>query len=213
MTKFKVKICGIKDNSIIDCCIENGIDYFGLVFYSKSPRFINEELAIELINYAKNKKITPVGVFVNHNIDALKSFIEKSKITLIQLHGSEDNDYVKSLKKNFNIKVIKSVGIRTSYDFEKLESFSECDYFLFDYKPEQLELPGGNAKRFDWSLLEKITVNKSWFLSGGLNINNIIEIKSNLFPYGIDISSGVEEREGIKSSKKIKDIMKKLNEF
>ena len=80
-----------------------------------------------------------------------------------------------------NIKVIKSVGIRTSYDFEKLESFSECDYFLFDYKPEQLELPGGNAKRFDWSLLEKITVNKSWFLSGGLNINNIIEIKSNLF--------------------------------
>ena len=128
MTKFKVKICGIKDNSIIDCCIENGIDYFGLVFYSKSPRFINEELAIELINYAKNKKITPVGVFVNHNIDALKSFIEKSKITLIQLHGSEDNDYVKSLKKNFNIKVIKSVGIRTSYDFEKLDHLKRYRY-------------------------------------------------------------------------------------
>ena len=213
MSKFKVKICGIKDISTIDCCIENEINYFGLVFYSKSPRFINEALSIKLLDYAKNKRITPVGVFVNYNIEELKSFIEKTKLNLIQLHGNENNDYIKSLKKNFNIEIIKSIGIKNTEDFAKLESFSECDYFLFDYKPEELELPGGNAKRFDWSLLKKFTINKPWFLSGGLNINNIIEIKSNLFPYGIDISSGVEEKKGIKSLKKINDIMKKINEF
>ena len=213
MTKFKVKICGIKDVSIIDCCVKNNVDYFGLIFYSQSPRFISEELSVKLLEYAKNRKITPIGVFVNYNIDKLKRYIEKTKLTIIQLHGNEDNNYIKSIKKNFNIEIIKNIGIKTNKDLKKIELFSECDYFLFDYKPDELELPGGNAKRFDWSLLKKFTTDKPWFLSGGLNISNINEIKSNLFPYGIDISSGVEEKIGIKSIKKINDIMTKLNEL
>ena len=75
--------------------------------------------------------------------------------------------------------------------------------FLLDYKPSNNELPGGNAKKFSWSLLSDINLNKPWFLSGGININNINEIKNYATPFGIDISSGVEEKPGIKSKEKI----------
>ena len=80
--------------------------------------------------------------------------------------------------------------------------------FLFDYKPLNYELPGGNAKTFDWKLIRGINVTKPWFLSGGININNIKEIKNYAIPYGIDISSGVEDKLGIKNNYKIISLLK-----
>ena len=89
--------------------------------------------------------------------------------------------------------------------------YSNTDYYLFDYKPNNNELPGGNAKSFDWSLLRNINISKPWFISGGINIDNIGDILNNLIPYGIDISSGVEDHSGIKNSKKITEIMNIIN--
>ncbi len=82
--------------------------------------------------------------------------------------------------------------------------------FLFDYKPVAKELPGGNSKKFDWKLLKNIKINKPWFISGGINANNIMQIKNYVIPYGIDISSGVEVKKGIKSNKKIESIVNLL---
>ena len=87
--------------------------------------------------------------------------------------------------------------------------YKNVDYFLFDYKPKKSELPGGNAKKFDWSILKKIQLNKPWFLSGGINETNINLIKNTIKPDGIDLSSGVEESLGIKSEKKIKNFINK----
>ncbi len=92
-----------------------------------------------------------------------------------------------------------------------MENLQLSDYFLFDYKPKINELPGGNAKKFDWSLLQNITINKPWFISGGINVENVEQINNKLIPYGIDISSGVEEKPGIKSSHKISALLKILN--
>ena len=72
-------------------------------------------------------------------------------------------------------------------------------------------MPGGNAKSFDWTILKEKKIDKPWFISGGININNVKEIGENIFPYGIDISSGVEAKLGIKSSKKINDLIKTIN--
>lgn len=80
--------------------------------------------------------------------------------------------------------------------------------FLFDYKPSKDELPGGNAKTFSWDLISDIKIDKPWFLSGGININNINKIKNYKIPYGIDISSGVEDKLGIKSNNKITSLLK-----
>ena len=211
MNKSKIKICGVKNTLTIDCCVNNFVDYFGLVFYRKSPRYVSLELTLELLNHSKFKKITPVGVFFNHQIDSLINIIEKTHLNHIQLHGNEDNNYIGLLKKEFDINVIKSIGIKEKIDFKKMEKLSNTDYYLFDYKPEITELPGGNAKKFNWSLLENIRINKPWFISGGINIDNIEEIPNNLIPYGIDISSGVEEKKGIKSSKKIEKILQKIH--
>ena len=211
MNKIKIKICGIKEIATIDCCIENNVEYFGLVFFEKSVRNINLELALKLINYVNFNEITPVGVFANKPINDLKDIIKKTHLNHVQLHGTENNDYISILKKEFNLKVLKSVGIKQKTDLKKIDKLSNADYLLFDYKPEISDLPGGNAKKFDWSLLQDVKINKPWFISGGININNIEEIDKNLIPYGIDISSGVEEKPGIKSIKKINKLLEKLN--
>jgi|TARA_B100001079_G_scaffold30044_1_gene22785 phosphoribosylanthranilate isomerase len=211
LNKSKIKICGINEIKIINCCINNGIEYCGLIFYEKSPRFVNLELAKKIINYVYNKKIIPVGVFVDKPLNEIKKIIEKTCLKHIQLHGNEDNDYINQLKKEFDLKIIKSIGINNKDDLKKMDDLQLSDYFLFDYKPIINELPGGNAKRFDWSLLQNITISKPWFISGGINIGNIGQIDKKLIPYGIDISSGVEEKPGIKSSHKINALLKILN--
>ena len=83
---------------------------------------------------------------------------------------------------------------------------------LFDHKAKRNELPGGNAVSFDWSILRGINFEKPWFISGGINRDNIKDILENLNPYGIDISSGVEGVPGNKSSKKINEIVKIIDD-
>ncbi len=211
MNKPKIKICGVNEIKIIDCCINNGVKYFGLIFYEKSPRFVDQELTTKIINYVNNKRIIPVGVFVNKPLNEIKKIIKKTCLKYIQLHGNENNNYINQLKKEFDLKIIKSIGINNKNDLRKIDDLQLSDYFLFDYKPEINELPGGNAKKFDWSLLHDIKINKPWFISGGININNVEEINKKLIPYGIDISSGVEEKPGIKNSRKIDALLEILN--
>jgi len=211
LNKSKIKICGINEIKIIDCCINNNIEYCGIIFYEKSPRFVNLELAKEIINYVYDKKIIPVGVFVDKPLNEIIKIIKKTCLKHIQLHGNEDNNYIKNLKNEFDLKIIKSIGIKNKDDLRKMDDLQLSDYFLFDYKPKINELPGGNAKSFEWSLLQNITINKPWFISGGINIDNIEQINKRLIPYGIDISSGVEDKPGIKSSNKINALLKNLN--
>ena len=89
--------------------------------------------------------------------------------------------------------------------------YPNADFFLFDYKSKKNELPGGNAKSFKWSILKDKNIAKPWFISGGINKNNINKLLENITPYGIDISSGVEDRPGIKNTNKIKEIVKIIN--
>lgn len=201
-----IKICGLKNISSLKCCIDNNINFFGLIFYKKSPRNIDYEGAIKLVNFSKNKKISSVGVFVNKQIDKMNEVLKKINFDYIQLHGHENNDYIKYIKKN-NIKIIKVLSINNKNDLKNISQFKDADMYLFDYKPKKSELPGGNAKKFDWELLKDLEINKNWFLSGGINRYNINDIKKYTIPYGIDISSGVEVKPGIKSNIKIISLM------
>ena len=155
-------------------------------------------------DYSKNKRISSVGVFVNEKIEDIQKKLEFLKLNYIQLHGDENNSYINSIKnKNKQIKIIKSISLKLSKDLLKIEKYPDADIFLFDYKPTNYELPGGNAKSFDWKLIKNIKISRPWFISGGININNINDIKNYAIPYGIDVSSGVEEKLGIKNNKKI----------
>ena len=113
MSNSKIKICGIKKIETLKCCIQNNINYFGLIFYKKSPRYVSYENALDLINYSKNKNISSVGVFVNENIEYLNKILKKLNFNFIQLHGEENNQYIKDIKKNSNIKIIKVISVNT----------------------------------------------------------------------------------------------------
>ena len=206
---MQFKICGLKEINIIKCCEKNNVDFFGMIFYKKSPRYITLKKAQKLVKFCKNMNVKPVGVFVNENLEIIKSFIKKLDLKIVQLHGIENNQYIKEIKHSSDLKVIKSISIKDKEDFRKINSYQTNDYFLLDYKAKKDDLPGGNAKQFDWSLLSDLKINKPWFLSGGINISNINKIRKYANPNGIDLSSGVEEAPGIKSLTMIDNLFEK----
>ena len=203
------KICGIKNEDTLICCEDNSVDFFGMIFYPKSPRNISIEEASNLQKKSENLNINGVGVFVNKNINEIEDIIKKLRLKYVQLHGSEDEEYIKTLKR-IGVKVIKSISISNINDLRNISNYNSSDYFLFDYKPMKNELPGGNAKSFNWNILKNLNTNKPWFLSGGISIKNIQEILNDINPFGIDLSSGVEKELGIKDNHIINNFIDKL---
>ncbi len=203
------KICGIKNEDTLICCEDNSVDFFGMIFYPKSPRNISIEDASNLLKKSENLNINGVGVFVNKNINETEDIIKKVRLKYVQLHGSEDEEYIKTLKR-IGVKVIKSISISNINDLRNISKYNSSDYFLFDYKPMKNELPGGNAKSFDWNILKNLNTNKPWFLSGGISIRNIQEILNDINPFGVDLSSGVEKELGIKDNHIINNFIHKL---
>ena len=203
------KICGLKNKKSLLCCEENNVDFFGMIFYEKSPRNITLNEAKILTAESKKLKIKPVGVFVDHDINNLKEIISTLGLKYVQLHGIENQFYINEVKKKFDLKIIKKISIRNIEDLDKIHKFKNIDYLLFDYKPNNNELPGGNSKSFNWSLLKGQKIDLPWFISGGINETNIKNIQNFINPNGIDLSSGVEESPGIKSNAKINNLIKK----
>ncbi len=205
------KICGIKNEDTLMCLENNNVNFFGMIFYPKSPRNISIKNAKILQNKSEGLNINGVGIFVNKNINELEKIIINLKLKFVQLHGSEDEEYIKNIKKN-DVKVIKSISINKKNDLNKISKYQSVDYFLFDYKPSKDELPGGNSKSFNWNILKDLKIQKPWFLSGGINSNNIEQILYDINPIGVDLSSGVEKELGIKDNRIINNFIRKLKD-
>ena len=200
---MKLKVCGMKYSQNITE-IENLFpDLMGFIFYEKSKRFFNQP-EINL-----NTKVKRVGVFVNENIQEIKNKIKKYKLDYVQLHGEENVNFCHSLQPF--VKIIKVFKIDYNFNFKKTEEFEEvCDYFLFDTKSQ---LHGGSGKKFDWDLLKNYNCKKDFFLSGGIDISDIEEIKKivNSYPIaGIDVNSKFELENLEKDKEKINLLIKKL---
>ncbi len=206
-----IKVCGIQHKDTLFCCENNKVNFFGMIFYPKSPRNISIENAAVLQKISENLNINGVGVFVNKNINEIENIINSLELKFVQLHGIEDEIYIKKLKK-IGVKVIKSISVSNVKDLNNIKKYESADYFLFDYKPLEGDLPGGNAKSFDWNILKNLSTEKPWFLSGGININNIQQIINDINPLGVDLSSGVEKELGIKDNGIINNFIEKLND-
>ena len=205
----EVKVCGITKKKDAELILNAGAKYLGFILFKKSPRHISIENASILQKRSENLKINGVGVFVNKNINELEKIIKTINLRFVQLHGSEDESYIQNIK-NSGVNVIKSIPIKDKNDLINIDRYKSADYYLFDYKPMKGELPGGNAKNFDWEIIKNFKTNKPWFLSGGINIKNIQEILHDINPFGIDLSSGVEKELGIKDNHIINNLIDKL---
>ncbi len=200
---MKLKVCGMKHSQNITEIESLFPDLMGFIFYEKSKRFFNQP-EINL-----NNKVKRVGVFVNENIQEIKNKIKKYKLDYVQLHGEENVNFCHSLQPF--AKIIKVFKIDYNFNFKKTEEFEEvCDYFLFDTKSQ---LHGGSGKKFDWNLLKNYNCKKDFFLSGGIDISDIEEIKKivNSYPIaGIDVNSKFELDNLEKDKEKINLLIKKL---
>ena len=210
MKKVKLKICGMKYSENIQKIAMLKPDYLGFIFWDKSIRKYEQN---EITNLDLN--IKKVGVFVDSFIDEILHKIKVFKLDVIQLHGTETDDFCRELKKE-NIKIIKAFSVDNNFDFNKLNKYKNAvDYFLFDTKGK---LPGGNGLRFDWHVLEKYTLKKPFFLSGGIGLTEIDEVKKFLnsdlasYCYAIDINSRFEDNPGVKNKNDIKKFKKLLYE-
>lgn len=197
--KTEIKICGLSNIEAIDRVIERGASHIGFIFFAKSPRNIEPDLAGKLADQVRGK-VKIVAVTVNADDDDLDEIIALLRPDIIQLHGSETPERVLQIKALFGLPVMKAFAIRDADDLARIDPYiGITERFLFDAKaPAGSDLPGGNGVSFDWSLLNELDESIDYMLSGGLNKNNVSEALAITGARGIDISSGVENAPGIK---------------
>lgn len=207
---MKIKVCGMKYPDNIEHLSLIPIDYMGFIFYPKSLRYIDKILPETILSQTKD--ILRVGVFVNEKIELIFSRIEKYKLDVIQLHGSEHPKYCSDLLRSFpNIKIIKAFSISSPNDLHSTKEYnSVCDFFLFDTKSTQY---GGSGKKFDWSLMDFYTGELPFFLSGGISMEDVGKIKEIKHPklYGLDLNSKFELEPGRKNIELIKEFIEEIN--
>lgn len=202
----KVKICGLSTPETITAAIEHGSDFIGFVFYPPSPRHVEIDVAKYLAKSIPNH-VEIVGLFVNPNNQTLQEVLNDIPLSMMQLHGSESIKRVKEIKEIFNLPVMKALSIENAEDLNKAEEYEPIvDWLLFDAKGE--DLPGGNGKAFDWSILADYQGQKPWMLAGGLTPENIGEALKTLSPDALDVSSGVESSSGVKDVDKIQAFLR-----
>lgn len=207
MKNLKLKICGMKDAKNIMDVASLSPDYMGFIFYSKSPRLVREDFLLPKDFPGSIKK---VGVFVNETTDKVKSIVSGWKLDFVQLHGEETVRQCDELKAE-GIKIIKVFSIHDQFDFNVTKAYKKSsDYFLFDTKGKYY---GGNARAFDWSVLNRYDQEIPFFLSGGLSPENIIQVGElrSMNIHALDVNSGVETSPGLKSIEKIKQVVTILN--
>ena len=197
----KVKICGIRRMEDIEIVNRYKPDYIGFVF-ADSKRRVSHDLAYEL-KLNLDSDIISVGVFVDASLDEILKLFDEGVIEMAQLHGSESEEYILTLKEKTNseLKIIKAIEMSEDVDLLEYNN-SHADYLLLDSGK-------GSGKTFDWSLIES-DLNKEFFLAGGLDISNISDAIKEFDPYAIDLSSSLEV-DGFKDESKIKELMEAIN--
>ena len=199
---YQLKVCGLTKMDQIQELISMNVDFLGFIFYEKSPRFVLNHLSLEGISEINHQG--KVGVFVNETIEKIAEISEKAKLNFIQLHGDEDEEFILSLSQRLSkdVKIIKVFRVGTQN--LKLETWNleQIDYFLFDTDSKAF---GGTGQTFDWQILNEIEIPITYFLSGGISLENIHQLATiNQQPIALDINSKFEIEPGSKDLEKIK---------
>ena len=196
-----IKICGLSRPEDIDVVNELRPDFIGFVFYEKSKRNVTKEKAKSL-KEKLDSRIPAVGVFVNADPEFVISLLEEGIIDIAQLHGSEDEEYIQNIRAKTGRKVIKAFVVNDAQSLEDAEK-SSADYLLLDSGM-------GTGSTFDWSKLDELT--RPYFLAGGLGLDNIDKALSEIKPYAVDVSSGVET-DGVKDPAKIRELINRVRKY
>ena len=177
----KIKICGLKRIEDIEAVNTLYPDYIGFVFADFSHRYVDKQKAGELKSKL-DPRIKAVGVFVNEDVNFVAELLNEGIIDIAQLHGSEDEDYIRELRSRSDAEIIRAFNTNKVADISEIEN-SSADMVLVDSGT-------GSGETFDWSKLKEIK--RPYLLAGGLGPDNIAHAVESIHPYGVDVSSGVE---------------------
>jgi phosphoribosylanthranilate isomerase len=201
-----LKVCGMRDSENVQDLTSLGVDFMGLIFYPKSPRYVlaNDSEAIKHIS-----GVTKVGVFVNESLENVLEIVEEYGLGMVQLHGDESPKYCCQVA-GTGVKIMKVFSIGNEMPITEIMKYEgTCDYYLFDTKGTNR---GGNGEKFDWTILDEYDLTTPFLLSGGIQQADINSIKNIDHPsmVGVDINSGFEIEPGFKNIDNIKAFKEQL---
>jgi phosphoribosylanthranilate isomerase len=201
----KLKICGLTNWLDYRLACELGADYTGFIFYEKSARFVDPDLARNLVKRGKYSALK-VGVFVNEPLSKVKSIYEFVGLDIVQLQGDEDPLFCEAL----SLPYWKAIRVRDAFALEEMKRFS-CETILLDSFSSHSY--GGTGNEVDRNILKKaMDSEKKIIVAGGVSAFNIEEIFK-MGPFGVDVCSFLEEYPGKKSAEKMKIFFQKINQL
>jgi|SRR5215510_12346902 len=192
-----VKICGITSVEDAQAAVDAGADALGFVFYPPSPRYVTPEQAEQIIRTLP-PFVTTVGLFVDLALDAINDMAAHCGLDRVQLHGRETPEFCRQIIRP----VIKVFRIKNAESLASLPGYQVSAYLLDAYV--EGALPGGTGASFSWELAARAKPYGPVILAGGLTPENIEVAVTQIRPYGVDVSSGVERTPGIKDHQKVR---------
>lgn len=204
----RVKVCGITREADGIAALEAGADFLGLVFYPRSPRYLTPARAAALLTALRREsppgRVRPIGVFVNAPADEVAALAGDLGLAAVQLHGSEDIAYIRSLG---NVPVIHAVRVRSEADLAGLDDFIPVtSAFLFDAYSDSGY--GGTGLSFPHEIALSWIARHPLFIAGGLRPETVGGVIELLRPFAVDVSSGVEDAPGIKNAPRIYEFLR-----
>lgn len=199
---MKIKFCGIRrleDVAAVNLCQP---DYMGMILSGGFRRSISQKQAQRLVQ-EKSDAIAAVGVFVNESSETICRMAEQLHLQVIQLHGNESAEQIQTLQQKTGLPVWKALRIGTLEELEAAGT-NPADCLILEGKTGAGI--GGTGVCADWELLARHSWNRSFFLAGGLQPENVLEAIATVSPTGVDFSSGIEE-DGVKSLRRMKQLM------
>jgi phosphoribosylanthranilate isomerase len=213
-----LKVCGMRDEDnicdILDKQREIKPTMLGFIFYDRSPRFVGRLLQPEYM-HSLGDTVETIGVFVNADIQAIVHTVECYRLRGVQLHGTEMPDFCAELKAMLpnTTSLLKAFSIAEKHDFMRVVDYEQyIDYALFDTKGAQ---HGGNGTRFDWALLQEYKAKIPFFLSGGIGLEHVAEIRQirHAQLVGVDVNSRFEAAPALKDVEMLARFAKEIHAF
>jgi phosphoribosylanthranilate isomerase len=197
---LRIKICGITNLEDAMAAAELGADAVGFVLYPNSPRCVKPSQAKVIISQLP-PYVTTVGVFANQDAKDILDIVEECGFDLVQLQGDEPPEFCQRL----GPRVVKAIRVKDPDSIKRMAAYTVRAFVLDSYRENQL---GGTGERFDWDLALQARPYGRIILAGGLTPDNVREAVTKVQPYGVDVSSGVEQRMGKKDHTKIEKFIK-----
>ena len=203
-----VKICGLRDTAALAAAVDGGARLVGFVFYPRSPRYV-EAPQVARLAQGVPEGVAKVGLMVDAEDDAIRAILTQAPLDMLQLHGSETPARVRDVRARFELPVIKAIDVAGPGDLARARAYEDvADRLLFDARaPAGADRPGGNAQPLDWDLLAGRTWRLPWLLAGGLTAESLAEAVRVTGAGALDVSSGVEDRPGVKNPAKIREFL------